>query len=325
MTDLAIQPVVCVLGYPIAGNPMQFAIERALSAADLDWRFLSLDVSAERLPAAIAGIEALGFVGASIATPHGSLAATLVSRLSPEAVASRWVDCLSRDHQGVLTGHNLLSHCLADAAQIDSLATDELREPTAVLVGSCESAVAACAPLVRYPLKRWLLTHLDPSALEVHQRTAQPQTAAGAVDESRAAPDASAPADAAGPPAAAASEQARSRSDSPAACSIRRARSLDAAITDQTRLIVRSSLPGGQPAEIPEALLDRLSPPAVVVDLAVASSTSPLARAAQQRGLRGLNRLDLLIARAATALQLWTGQQADADVLREAFEEYLEI
>ena len=296
---------------------MQFAIERALSAAELDWRFLSLDVATERLPAAIAGIDALGFVGASIAAPHGSLAAKLVPHLTAEAAAARWVDCLSRDAQDVLTGHNLLGHWLAEVVQAESLVSDDMPEPTAVLVGNSESAVAACAPLVCRPLNRWLLTHLDASAFDLPH----------GADSSEAASDTG---DAAEP-----SSEAAAESTSPTASAnplreasgraIRRARSVDAAVSERTRLIVRTSLPDGQPAEFPEALLDRMRPPAVVVDLAVASSTSPLARAAEQRGLRGFNRLDLLIARAAAALQLWTGQRTDTDVLREAFEEYLEI
>jgi hypothetical protein len=41
--------------------------------------------------------------------------------------------------------------------------------------------------------------------------------------------------------------------------------------------------------------------------------------------LHGNTRLDLLIARTALAIELWTGETIDPEILREAFEEYLEI
>lgn len=56
-------PVVLVLGHPIAGNPSQFAFERALDALGLRWRVLSCDVAPDRVNAAIAGADALGFHG----------------------------------------------------------------------------------------------------------------------------------------------------------------------------------------------------------------------------------------------------------------------
>ena len=57
------EPVVLVIGHPIAGNPAQFAMERALSAMQLPWRVLSCDVPAEKVNEALAGAQVLGFRG----------------------------------------------------------------------------------------------------------------------------------------------------------------------------------------------------------------------------------------------------------------------
>jgi len=57
------EPVVLILGHPIAGNPSQFALERAFDSMQLQWRVLSCDVSPERIGAAIVGAEVLGFRG----------------------------------------------------------------------------------------------------------------------------------------------------------------------------------------------------------------------------------------------------------------------
>lgn len=57
------EPVILILGHPIAGNPAQFALERGFAALELDWRVLSSDVPPENLDKAIAGGEVLGFRG----------------------------------------------------------------------------------------------------------------------------------------------------------------------------------------------------------------------------------------------------------------------
>ncbi|MCC9598934.1 hypothetical protein LOC67_00070 [Stieleria sp. JC731] len=57
------EPVVLILGHPIAGNPAQFALERAFESMRLPWRVHSCDVPPERLPEAIEGAAVLGFRG----------------------------------------------------------------------------------------------------------------------------------------------------------------------------------------------------------------------------------------------------------------------
>ena len=63
MSSPALQDVVALLGCPAAGNPAQYLFERAISAAGLDWRFLTFDVLPERLAQALGGIDAMGFQG----------------------------------------------------------------------------------------------------------------------------------------------------------------------------------------------------------------------------------------------------------------------
>ncbi len=61
--ELTTEPVIAVLGYPIAGNPAQFALERAFVALQLDWRVLSFDVDPMNLPVALAGLDVIGVEG----------------------------------------------------------------------------------------------------------------------------------------------------------------------------------------------------------------------------------------------------------------------
>ncbi|MFK8114856.1 MAG: hypothetical protein AB8B91_21825 [Rubripirellula sp.] len=57
------EPLIVVIGHPIAGNPSQFAMERALHAMDLDWRVLSFDVDPKDVGTALDGFAVTGIVG----------------------------------------------------------------------------------------------------------------------------------------------------------------------------------------------------------------------------------------------------------------------
>ncbi|NND97303.1 MAG: hypothetical protein HKN47_08255 [Pirellulaceae bacterium] len=57
------EPLIAVIGHPIAGNPSQFAIECALESLQLDYRVTSFDVPPDRLVAALDGLQVLGFHG----------------------------------------------------------------------------------------------------------------------------------------------------------------------------------------------------------------------------------------------------------------------
>ena len=61
--DGSTQPLIAVIGYPIAGNPAQFALLRALAAMGLDWGVLSFEIPPDQLGAALDGIQVLRFHG----------------------------------------------------------------------------------------------------------------------------------------------------------------------------------------------------------------------------------------------------------------------
>lgn len=59
-----------MIGHPVAGNPTQYMIEKAFSHHQLDWRYLSLDVSPDDLATAVRGMRAMGFAGGNCSEPH---------------------------------------------------------------------------------------------------------------------------------------------------------------------------------------------------------------------------------------------------------------
>lgn len=96
MTAVSLQEIVCCLGQPVAGNPTQYMMEKALAAAGLDWRYLTLEVPSDKLADAIRGIRALGFKGANFTIPHKVAVIPLLDELSPAAELMGAVNCANR-------------------------------------------------------------------------------------------------------------------------------------------------------------------------------------------------------------------------------------
>lgn len=65
----ALQPIVCCLGNPVAGNPTQFVMSRAAKDCGLDWRFFTSQVSEAGFEAAVRGVQALGMQGMVVLDP----------------------------------------------------------------------------------------------------------------------------------------------------------------------------------------------------------------------------------------------------------------
>lgn len=144
MEPSATVPLLGLIGHKVAGNPMQFAMEQALRAANLDWRFLSFDITPERFADAIRGVDVLGFCGLSIANPYGNQAKNVISLTTPIAAATGWIDVLSRDDQGQLIGHHLMGQVVCDLVEPSQLA----EAPVAVLGNAPKTIALAHAFLV---------------------------------------------------------------------------------------------------------------------------------------------------------------------------------
>jgi shikimate dehydrogenase len=77
-------------------------------------------------------------------------------------------------------------------------------------------------------------------------------------------------------------------------------------------------------ARVPIAA-DSLRPDLVVADVVFNPPQTWLIRTAADRGCRTLDGLGMLVNQAVISFRIWTGQTPDANVMREALEEFLEI
>ena len=77
--------LVGAFGDPIAENPTGIMLEAAFAAAELNWRYLLLEVKADALTDAVRGALALGFRGFNLTIPHKVAIIPLLDEVEPDA------------------------------------------------------------------------------------------------------------------------------------------------------------------------------------------------------------------------------------------------
>lgn len=137
MASDVLQQIVCCFGQPVAGNPTQFMMEKAFARANLDWRYLTLEVPAESLVDAVRGLRAMGFRGGNLTIPHKVAVIPLLDRLTPAAAMMGAVNTMIRE------GNELVGENTDGKGFVESLKT--LVDPTGkkvVLLGAGGAARA---------------------------------------------------------------------------------------------------------------------------------------------------------------------------------------
>ena len=94
---LGLQEITGCIGLPVAGNPTQYVMEKAYAQAGLEWRYLTMEVSADALSDAVRGMKALGFHGYNCTEPHRSAVIPLLDGTTDAARQIGAVNCVFRD------------------------------------------------------------------------------------------------------------------------------------------------------------------------------------------------------------------------------------
>jgi len=81
---------------------------------------------------------------------------------------------------------------------------------------------------------------------------------------------------------------------------------------------------GDEAARLPVAV-ESLRPELIVADVVFNPPQTWLIRTAADRGCRTIDGLGMLVNQAAISFKIWTGREPDANVMRDALEEFLEI
>ena len=102
MTNITLQEIVALIGYPVVGNPTQYIVEQAFAPLGLDWRYVTLEVPPENLADAVRGMRALGFRGGNVTMPHKRAVLPLLDELTEAARLIGAVNCWRRDGERLL-------------------------------------------------------------------------------------------------------------------------------------------------------------------------------------------------------------------------------
>ena len=152
--------LVGVIGWPVAHSLSPVLHNAAFAALDMDWVYVPLPVAPRELPAALAGLAALGFAGANVTMPHKTQSAELAHVLSEDARRLQAVNTLVVGPDG-LAGYN------TDAPGFDRfLRLDAGFDPagcSALLYGAGGAARACALALARGGLARLWVALRDPA------------------------------------------------------------------------------------------------------------------------------------------------------------------
>ena len=120
------QELTGAFGLPIAENPTQYMIEAAFKHHGLDWRYLSLEVTAADLADAVKGARAMGFRGFNCTIPHKVAVIDHLDGLGESAELMGAVNCVVR------RGDRLIGENTDGKGFVQSLRA--LRDPTGTRV-----------------------------------------------------------------------------------------------------------------------------------------------------------------------------------------------
>ena len=138
--------LAAVIGSPVRHSKSPAIHNAAFAATGLDWLFVAWEVPEGRAIAALSAMQSFNLAGLSVTMPHKTAVAQALDHLSPEAEQLNAVNCVARQSNGQLIGHNT-----DGAGLLASLRTDAGFDPqgSACLVvgagGAARAAVLALA------------------------------------------------------------------------------------------------------------------------------------------------------------------------------------
>ncbi len=279
------QELVGCFGFPVSENPTQAMIEPAFRDMGLDWRYLTLEVKPEDLPAAVAGARAFGFQGFNCTIPHKVAVIEHLDGLGESAELMGAVNCVvNRD--GKLIGENTDGKGFVSSFR-------ELADPsgkTMVLFGAGGAARAIGVEMALAGVKKIVLVNRsEERGRELESLfSGKLNDAVGGnleVEYHDWAGDFSLPA--------------------------------------ETEIVVNATSIGLFPdVDARVALdLDSLTADMVVADVIPNPPTTHLVRDAREKGCQVIDGLGMLVAQGVIGIEYWTGQSPDPTVMRRGLEE----
>ena len=270
--------LVGCLGNPVAENPTGVMQEAGFCAAGLDWRYLTIQVAAENLGEAMRGVRAFGMRGINLTIPHKVAVIEYLDGLSAEAEAIGAVNTVRRDGARLI-GENTDGKGFLRGIRVDGGMDPRGKRVVVLGAGGAARAIATELALA------------GAAELRIVNRSAA--RGASMVSDLRAKTGARAQFEA-----------------------WRGVYGVDA----ETDLFVNATSIGLYPDvdAMPEVDLSQTRADLLVADAVFNPPETRLLRAARDRGLRTLDGLSMLVYQGTIAFELWTGQPAPEQTMKDA-------
>lgn len=148
--------VLGIIGHPVAHSLSPALHNAAFAAVGLDLVYVAFDV--QDLPAAIAGVRALGIRGLSVTIPHKEAVIPLLDRIDPLAARIGAVNTVVNE-QGVLAGYN--TDALGAVRALEEAGVAQISGPAVVLGAGGAARAVAFAVADRFRPARISFADLD--------------------------------------------------------------------------------------------------------------------------------------------------------------------
>ncbi|MGH8884290.1 MAG: shikimate dehydrogenase [Egibacteraceae bacterium] len=271
--------LVCLLGHPVAHSVSPQIHNAAFAAAGVDAVYVAFDVAPAAVAAAVAGLRALGALGANVTVPH------------KRAV---WEQADGRTPEAELIGAANTLFWRTDFRTPD-LRTQGLRGGGDLIADNTDA--------------RGLQAVLE---ADVHLEAGDPVLLFGAGGAARAAAVALGRIGARVRVEARRAEAARVVADLAASCGASRATA-----DEPPRCVINATPLGLHGEPLPDHLM-ALGPGQVALDLVYGPVDTPFLAAARARGAAAFDGLGMLVAQAGLAFTRWTGLAPPIKVMRAA-------
>jgi len=282
------RPALWLLGHGVAASPSPAMQNAALRARGLDWEYAIRDVSAAELPDALRALRDGVARGANVTIPHKRAVAEACDELVGDALLTGAVNTVTVGEGGRLVGDNTDALGLEGALKTLGLWPDAA---LAVVVLGAGGAAAAAA----LALSRAAEAFSDPSVSQVVIPeiflVARRPDAAGKLLTSR-----------------------------PHVPGLRTAAWSPDAVAAALHSGMSSVLINATPAPLADLPIDVAALPddCIVVDLRYRPRPVDLVAAAQARGLRAADGLEMLLHQGMLSFERWTGLEPPWDAARQA-------
>jgi len=270
--------VLGIFGYPIGHTLSPLMHQVAAEYHYLDLIYLAFSVKPPDLPAALAGIKALGIKGVNLTIPHKEAAIPLVDELSEEARLIGAINTI------VLADGKLIGHNTDGQGFITSLSRNVGESPkgkTILLLGAGGAARAIAIHLALARAKRIIIANRTLNRAEEL------------------------------------ASYLEKHSNRVSVCAIPLEKEILITHMEEAEIIINTTPIGMSRDDMVILPGERLRPQQLVCDIVYRPLNTPLLQAAKAKGGKTLDGLGMLIYQGALSFKLWTGRDMPVELVRK--------